>query len=105
MGNKIYWHTCYLPPALLHADAHRLQLNQQEREIRLATALHEAGHLVAAVHVGGWILNAFVRVPRKTPAYIDHSGSLGKIRASSSNAQKYALITACGIVVESLNPD
>jgi hypothetical protein len=105
MGNKTYRPGHYLPPELLHADAHRLQLNQQEREVRRATALHEAGHLVAAVHVGGWILNAFVRVPRKTPAYIDHSGSLGKIRASSSNAQKNALITACGIVVESLNPD
>lgn len=105
MGNKAYWRTFYLPPELQHADVHRIQLTEQEREVRRATALHEAGHLVAAVHVGGWILNAFIRVPRKTPVYIDHSGSLGKIRASSSNAQNNALITACGIVVESLNPD
>jgi hypothetical protein len=105
MGNKAYWRTFYLPPELLYADAHRLQLNQQEREVRRATALHEAGHLVAAVHVRGSILNAFIRVPGKTPAYIGHNGSLGQIRASSSDAIKNALITACGIVVESLNPD
>ena len=91
--------------SLLHADAHRLQLTQQEREVRRATALHEAGHLVAAVHVRGSILNAFIRVPGKTPAYIGHNGSLGQIRASSSDAKKNALITACGIAVESLNPD
>lgn len=105
MGNKAYWRAFYLPPGLPHADDHRIQLAEQEREVRRATALHEAGHLVAAVHVGGSILNAFVRVPRKTPSYPGHNASLGKIRASSSDAYKNALITACGIVVESLNPD
>jgi hypothetical protein len=34
MANKAYCHAFYLPLELMHADANRFQLNQQEREIR-----------------------------------------------------------------------
>jgi hypothetical protein len=71
---------------LRHADAHRADLTDAERDERMGIAVHEAAHFVAACRLGLPILSAFVRVPRKQPN-AGFAGALGAVAAGGTLIQ------------------
>lgn len=101
--------TLALALPLATADDHRTDLTRDEWVTRMCFAVHEAAHFVVACRIGLAPLDAYVRVPRKSPKALSvfRAGGpgVGGLVSVSGTSMQDAVVAAAGVVAQVFLPN
>lgn len=87
-------------PPIDRADSN-MHLTEDQREERIRTALHEAGHIVVGHRFGAPCIGAVVRVPGKSPkTSFSMRGTVGHATVIANDPRVNAMVCLAGFLVE-----
>lgn len=87
-------------PPIDRADSN-MHLTEDQREERIRTALHEAGHIVVGHRFGAPCIGAVVRVPGKSPkTSFSMRGTVGHTTVIANDPRVNAMVCLAGMLVE-----